>query len=464
MKDKTSIISFVFSSVFLAYLWGVITGMYQIFPYAVLKNAKQVVDEFTVSDSETPSASKSQGPKSLHTFPYREYYSGGGVTVSNPEKSYQGYTLFTAYDGDKCTNLLVNFEGDVVQEWYVKFSEVWGKKAPFLDQQFGDEWTCWQGTQLLPNGNLIATFIDNGRPYCGGLVSLNLDSEVVWSLPKCTHHDVHLGEDGLVYAPGMYLVEQQSEDENAGNRYLKPKGSPPTPPEKRFWKAPILKDSVIVASQDGAFLEEIQLLDSFFYSDYRWSLSTHFQSHKHSSGDWDPTHLNDVELITEEWAKHHPKVEPGDIMISVRNMNAIAIIDRATKTVKWMTNGPFAQQHDPDLLDNGNILLFDNWGTTGSETGATRIIEWDPKAQEIVWEYGGTSERPLYSGFRGSQQQLPNGNILITEMTGGRILEVTRSGEIAWEYINKLENNRVGAVIRAQRFAPDSLEFLNGAN
>lgn len=190
----------------------------------------------------------------------------------------------------------------------------------------------------------------------------------------------------------------------------------------------------------------------------------HFQSIRHSSGDWDPTHLNDVELITEQWAKHHPKVEPGDIMISVRNMNAIAIIDRATKTVKWMTSGPFARQHDPDLLDNGNILLFDNWGTTGSETGATRIIEWDPQAQEIVWEYGGTRERPLHSSFRGSQQQLPNGNILITEMAGGRILEVTRSGEIAWEYINKLENSRVGAVIRAQRFAPDSLEFLNGAN
>ena len=131
----------------------------------------------------------------------------------------------------------------------------------------------------------------------------------------------------------------------------------------------------------------------------------------------DFTGFQKIELITEDWAKHHPKVEPGDIMISVRNLNAIAIIDRATKTVKCLTNGPFAQQHDPDLLANGNILLFDNWGTTGSETGATRIIEWDPKAQEIVWEY-----------------------------------------------INKLENNRVGAVIRAQRFSPDSLNFIDGVN
>ena len=62
MENKASIISFVFSSVFLAYLWGVITGMYQIFPYAVFKNAQQVLDEFTASDSDTTPASKSQGP------------------------------------------------------------------------------------------------------------------------------------------------------------------------------------------------------------------------------------------------------------------------------------------------------------------------------------------------------------------------------------------------------------------
>ena len=465
MKDKASIISFIFSSVFLAYLWGVFTGTYQIFPYAIFKSAQDVINEFRSSDSETAPVSSWRGPQHVHTFPYREDYSGDGVTISKPEKSYQGYTLFTAYDGDKCTNLLVNFEGDIVQEWYVKFSDVWGKKAPFLDEQFGDEWTCWQGTHLLPNGDLIATFIDNGRPYCGGLVRLDLDSKIVWSLPKCTHHDVHIGKDNLIYAPGMYLVQGESEGENPGKRYLTFRQLPTTPSEVQLWQTPILRDTIVVASQDGKFLEEIEILDAFFNSDYRVSLSTkHFKAQQHSKATLDPTHLNDIELITEDWAKHHPKINPGDIMISPRNMSAIAIIDRTSKAIKWITSGPFAQQHDPDLLDNGNILLFDNRGTIGSETGGTRIIEWDPKTQEIVWEYGGTKERPLHSGHRGSQQPLPNGNILITEHTGGRIIEVTRSGEIVWEYINKLNNDLVGGVIRAQRFPRDSLDFLNGTN
>ena len=259
-------------------------------------------------------------------------------------------------------------------------------------------------------------------------------------------------------------TEEGEESANVSERYIKPEDTPLEQSTTVFWKAPILKDTVVVASQDGELLEEFQLLEAFFNSDYRWSLATQFSSAKASYGDRDPTHLNDIELVTEEWAKHHPKVEAGDIMLSVRNMNAIAILNRNTKSINWLTSGPFARQHDPDLLANGNILIFDNWGTSGSETGATRIIEWDPKTQKIVWEYGGTRERPLHASFRGSQQPLPNGNVLITEATGGRILEVTRDGEIVWEYINQLSDDRVGVVVRAQRFSPDSLDFIGSAN
>lgn len=461
MKDKASFFSFILSCLFLAYFWGVITGRYQLFPYPIFEGARKVVDPFLNPDSDTPTVF-TQGPDSLHTFPYRDYYSGSGVTLSNKEKAYEGYTLFTAFDGGKCNHFLVDFEGNTVQEWHINFSEVWSKDAPFLKEQFGDEWTCWQGTHLSSDGTLVATFMDIGRPYCGGLVSLNLDSEVVWSLPKCTHHDVHLGEDGLIYAPGMILVEAEEGEggDNISERYIEPEDTPSEPSKTVFWKAPLLKDTVVVASQDGELQEEFPLLEAFFNSEYRWSLSTQFNAARAAYGDRDPTHLNDVELVTEAWAKHHPKVEAGDIMLSVRNMNAIAILDRDTKNINWLTSGPFARQHDPDLLPNGNILIFDNWGTSGSETGATRVMEWDPKTQTIVWEYGGTRERPLHASFRGSQQPLPNGNVLITESTGGRILEVTRNGEIVWEYINQLSDDRVGVVIRAQRFAPDSLDFV----
>jgi hypothetical protein len=36
----------------------------------------------------------------------------------------------------------------------------------------------------------------------------------------------------------------------------------------------------------------------------------------------------------------------------------------------------------------------------------------------------------------GYAQRLPNGNTLITESSFGRFFEVTKEGEIVWEYVN----------------------------
>ena len=146
------------------------------------------------------------------------------------------------------------------------------------------------------------------------------------------------------------------------------------------------------------------------------------------------------------------------------SFSTVAIIDQDTQLVKWVINGPFIRQHDPDLLPNGNIILFDNWGANDPEVGATRIIELNPRTQEIVWGYAGAPEAPLYSRIRGSQQVLPNGNVLITEATSGRVVEVTRDKTIVWQYVNKIVSegtvSKVGDVIRAQRFATDELTFL----
>ena len=42
----------------------------------------------------------------------------------------------------------------------------------------------------------------------------------------------------------------------------------------------------------------------------------------------------------------------------------------------------------------------------------------------------------FYSLGAGAQQQLPNGNVLITESQDGRLFEVTLDGRVVWEYLN----------------------------
>ena len=81
-------------------------------------------------------------------------------------------------------------------------------------------------------------------------------------------------------------------------------------------------------------------------------------------------------------------------------------------------SGSFVQQHDPDFLPNGHIMVFDNLGGDPA-CGRTRILEIDPTLQTVVWSYDGCGEKPFDSERRGVQELLPNGNVLTVEPLPG---------------------------------------------
>src|SRR4030042_4862425 len=107
------------------------------------------------------------------------------------------------------------------------------------------------------------------------------------------------------------------------------------------------------------------------------------------------------------------------------------------------------------LPGEGNLLIFDNGGFAGfgapnptapyginnARREYSRVIEIDPVAMEIVWEYNANKSgyRDIYkffSDYVSSPQRLPNGNTLIDEGALGRLFEATPDGEIVWEYIS----------------------------
>ena len=66
----------------------------------------------------------------------------------------------------------------------------------------------------------------------------------------------------------------------------------------------------------------------------------------------------------------------------------------------------------------------------------SRAIEVTPATNEIAWKY---QDRPAWNFFSprmGNAQRLPNGNTLICASSLGRFFEVTKDGEIVWEYVN----------------------------
>jgi hypothetical protein len=176
------------------------------------------------------------------------------------------------------------------------------------------------------------------------------------------------------------------------------------------------------------------------------------------------------------------RFHPDNIIFSGRQTNILAIIDKKTGKIVWQVGpeysgtpaleklgwiiGPHHVHMIPQgLPGEGNILVFDNGGSAGygtpnpgCPTGVgyalrdySRVVEFNPLTLQIVWQYpppspqGGAAMHylKLYSKFISSAQRLLNGNTFITEGGCGRLIEVTPSHEIVWEYVSPFYSKRM---------------------
>ena len=357
-----------------------------------------------------------------------------GVTVHDPERAFEGYTLYTSGDGPYAR--LINMEGETLYEWRRPYSEVWNVDSAIKEPR-PDNFVYMDEARVLPNGDLLAIYIGAGAsPWGQGLVKLNRDSEIVWSYLEHTHHDFDLDDEGKIYVLTNEFINEPTEIFNQ-------------------LAQPYLNDYLVVLSPDGEELKKIDLLKAALGSDYAALMYAvpYF-------GLKDPQHTNTVEVITAERAAMLPFAEEGQIMLCFRDIGVIAILDVERETVVWATRGPWIGQHDPSVLDNGNMMLFDNLGNMQPEN-RSRVIEFNPRTMAIEWLYSGDAENPLESDIRGAAQRLPNGNTLIEESTAGRLIEVARNGEIVWEWVNPVrrsdDSTLIPVVPSARRIEPSEL-------
>jgi hypothetical protein len=359
-----------------------------------------------------------------------------GVTAHQPAGVQPGVTVYTS--GHEAAAYLIGMDGEVLHEWRRPFSTVWDESARVRRPQ-PDSHVYFRKAVVYPNGDLLVIYEGVGdTPYGYGLVKLDRNSEVIWSYLAHTHHDVDVGPDGRIYALTHELVDQPLD----GFENLAP---------------PRLDDFLVVLSPDGEELQKISLIHAVAGSDYPHLLHT-----VSSYAVADPLHANGVDLITEADAAPFAFGQAGQVLLSFRELGAIGVLDLETEALVWAARGPWIGQHDPDILPDGKVLLFDNYGHFEKPGGRSRVIEFDPATMEIVWQYAGSSQAPLDSAIRASQQRLQNGNTLITESSGGRILEVTRRGEIVWEFVNPVrggeQNDRVPIICWAERIDPNHFD------
>ena len=125
-------------------------------------------------------------------------------------------------------------------------------------------------------------------------------------------------------------------------------------------------------------------------------------------------------------------------LISFRDVSIVLLVSRATGAIIWSYGGDWVlnQQHDPTLLPDGHVLLFDDGQYRQNAVSASRLLEIDPLSNQVVWSYSGygTAGSSFYSPITGGAQRLPNGNTLATLGTKGQLMEVTPDKSVVWDY------------------------------
>jgi hypothetical protein len=382
-----------------------------------------------------------------------------GTRVDRPEKTFDGFTLYTTTDATRAT--LIDMRGTVVHRWEMPFKQVWPDPS-HIKHHPPDHLIHWFHCYLYPNGDLLALYhVDGDTPYGYGLVKLDKDSKVLWAYANRVHHDLDVDEDGTIYTLGQQIVSEP-------------------PPGLESFPTPYLADSLVVLSPEGRELQNIPIAEAFVNSPYALILATDNESVSLQANMLTPAamlakrdpkndvlHANSVRVLKRAQAAKFPLFKAGQLLLSLRNLNTIAVLDQPTRSVVWAARGIWQAQHDAEFLDNGHLLLYDNYGNHEH----TRVVEYDPQTQAIPWAYSGENSTPFTAVFRGIKQRLPNGNTLIVDPDARRLLEVTHEKALVWEtfcplfHINAVPGQRIRnhAVTSARRYGADELTFLKGA-
>jgi Arylsulfotransferase (ASST) len=363
------------------------------------------------------------------------------IKVTWDKKSaYNGYTLIAT--GFMDAAWLVDMQGRIVHRWDMPFKKAWpnathvhtrARAITFIDSAY-----------VFPNGDLIAQYSALGdTPYGYGILKMDKHSKILWTYSENAHHDFYVDkQNGDIYALIHTLVKTPIKGLERLNY-------------------PMLVDSIVRLSPEGKELDRLSLTDAFQGSPFELMLY-----HERNGGlaKWDHFHTNSIEKLEPGIADKFPMFKAGQLLVSIRSMNAVAVIDLTTRKAVWVHDGGWKMQHAAHFTPNGHIILFDNMGHVEDGRSFSRVLEFDPKTLGITWHYRDTKDTQFYSVIVGRVQRLPNGNTLIAESMNARILEVTPEGKIAWSYkLQKAErkDDTLNAILTSVRYKESDLPFLS---
>ncbi|HEX4513512.1 MAG TPA: arylsulfotransferase family protein [Polyangiaceae bacterium] len=206
----------------------------------------------------------------------------------------------------------------------------------------------------------------------------------------------------------------------------------------------------------------IQQIDPQGQVAWTWSASDHVDPITETlspiletTGEVDVFHCNSIDVDA-----------AGNLLVSLRETNAVYYIDRSTNRILWKLGGTpankdgatwipvvsdpegsFSEQHDARFGPNGHVTLFDDH--SGAQTGVARGVDYfvdlTNQTATFSWQYVGTGQSQYEGSFRRESDGesvigwgfVPNDQRVLTEVDaqGHDVFDVKLGGAISYRAI-----------------------------
>ncbi len=375
-----------------------------------------------------------------------------------------GYVLFSpvpstnTYLIDKC--------GKLVHTWSSTYRP--GQAVYFLEDG-----------SLLRTGNTNNSILNGGGT--GGIIErIDWDGNILWSYTiststECQHHDIYPMPNGNILVVVWELKT---------NTQAIAEGRNPSLTNASVWSEKIIELQPVGTNNANIIWEWhawdhlIQDFDNTknnfgVVTDHPELIDLNFSATS-TNADW--LHINSV----------HYNPTLNQILLSSHNFNELWIIDHSTTTEQAATHSGGTQnkggdllyrwgnpaaydrgnqsnkklfgQHnahwiEPGLIDENNILVFNNQHPGNYSTVDIIAPPVQPDGSYPItngqaylpaassWTYTAPTPTDFYASNISGAQRLSNGNTLICEGTKGKFFELDESENIVWEYVNPVQLN-----------------------
>lgn len=356
--NSLPLLLFVAAIVLTIFGYGVVVGRYRVFPFWIIsdgiKTGKALLDVMIEDDriryTETY-IGFSDMPLENSVSDRIEFVAGNELAA--PVLWTGGLYQFREYCPDfGCLAVEYNHRGEVTYAYPLRLDELEKAQGTADDDEFPYEFSpnfsfvkdiSVSSVSRYSNGDLLVVFhYEFAFPYGAGVARIDRDGHVVWFRRDYSHHWAQILDDGSALVPSLRI------------------GSEPIPFHLRGYMIRqsdcrrSYRDTVHIIDGDGRLLKRIDLLDVLLASPFISAL-------QHTTDSCDLLHLNFVSVLGDDvggaWG-----IEPGDLVVSLRNISAFAILDRESGRVKRLVRGSFLLQHSVQHLEGSTFLMFDNQG------------------------------------------------------------------------------------------------------